>query len=173
MPTVEPFIMDSLSLQLTGGPQGYRVNLKNMEIFGASNFTVKSMKWVLQKSVTKFIAKAICFTYFSLCLSLLLLFVAINLDWAKEIVHLKLVSLFHGLSFGPSIPVQVCYSLFRPVVRVILMPFLMVLWPSSRDKYPQKTRAKKHICTWTAWPWNWMWKKCACTSLKCSKIIAF
>lgn len=39
--------MDSLSLQLTGGPQGYRVNLKNMEIFGASNFTVKNIKYVL------------------------------------------------------------------------------------------------------------------------------
>lgn len=38
--------MDSLSLQLTGGPQGYRVNLKNMEIFGASNFTVKNIKYV-------------------------------------------------------------------------------------------------------------------------------
>lgn len=49
MPSVEPFLMDSLSLQLTGGPQGYRVNLKNMEIFGASNFTVKSMKY--EKSI--------------------------------------------------------------------------------------------------------------------------
>lgn len=47
MPSVEPFLMDSLSLQLTGGPQGYRVNLKNMEIFGASNFTVKSIKYVI------------------------------------------------------------------------------------------------------------------------------
>lgn len=44
MPPVEPFIMDSLSLQLTGGPQGYRVSLKNMEIFGASNYTVKTIK---------------------------------------------------------------------------------------------------------------------------------
>jgi len=44
MPSVEPFLMDSLSLQLTGGPQGYRVNLKNMEIYGASNFTVKTIK---------------------------------------------------------------------------------------------------------------------------------
>lgn len=44
MPPVEPFIMDSLSLQLTGGPQGYRVSLKNMEIFGASNYTVKDIK---------------------------------------------------------------------------------------------------------------------------------
>jgi hypothetical protein len=44
MPSVEPFIMDSLSLQLTDGPQGYRVTLKHMEIFGASNFTVKKLK---------------------------------------------------------------------------------------------------------------------------------
>lgn len=44
MPTIEPFILQELSLQLTGGPQGYRINLKNMEVFGASNFTVKSIK---------------------------------------------------------------------------------------------------------------------------------
>ena len=47
MPTVEPFVMDSLSLQLTDGPQGYHVNLKNMEIFGASNYTVKSIKYLI------------------------------------------------------------------------------------------------------------------------------
>ncbi|XP_058447871.1 uncharacterized protein LOC131428172 [Malaya genurostris] len=44
LPPVEPFVMDQLSLQLTGGPQGYRINLKNMEVFGASNFTVKTIK---------------------------------------------------------------------------------------------------------------------------------
>lgn len=44
MPSVEPFIMDHLQLQLTGGPQGYRVHLRNMEIFGASNFTVEQIK---------------------------------------------------------------------------------------------------------------------------------
>uniref|UniRef100_A0A2M4BYP3 Putative hemolymph juvenile hormone binding protein n=1 Tax=Anopheles marajoara TaxID=58244 RepID=A0A2M4BYP3_9DIPT len=44
LPSVEPFVMDQLSLQLTGGPQGYRINLKNMEVFGASNFTVRSLK---------------------------------------------------------------------------------------------------------------------------------
>lgn len=44
MPSVEPFKMDQLSLQLTGGPQGYRINLKNMEVFGASNFTVRQIK---------------------------------------------------------------------------------------------------------------------------------
>lgn len=46
MPSVEPFIMDQLSLQLTGGPQGYRVVLKTMEIFGASNFTVKNIRFL-------------------------------------------------------------------------------------------------------------------------------
>ncbi|XP_055606960.1 uncharacterized protein LOC129757021 [Uranotaenia lowii] len=46
LPSVEPFVMDQLSLQLTGGPQGYRINLKNMEVFGASNFSVKSIKLV-------------------------------------------------------------------------------------------------------------------------------
>lgn len=45
MPSVEPFTMDSLSLQLTGGPQGYRINLKNLEVLGASNFTVKKIKY--------------------------------------------------------------------------------------------------------------------------------
>lgn len=44
MPSVEPFIMDHLQLQLTGGPQGYRVHLRNMEIFGASNFTLEELK---------------------------------------------------------------------------------------------------------------------------------
>ncbi|CRK87802.1 CLUMA_CG001541, isoform A [Clunio marinus] len=44
MPSTEPFVMDSLSLALTGGPNGYRINLKDMETFGASNFTVKSIK---------------------------------------------------------------------------------------------------------------------------------
>jgi hypothetical protein len=43
MPSVEPFIMDTLSLALTGGPNGYRINLKDMEVFGASNFTVRSI----------------------------------------------------------------------------------------------------------------------------------
>lgn len=44
LPSVEPFKMDSLSLQLTDGPQGYKITLKNMEVFGASNFEVQSMK---------------------------------------------------------------------------------------------------------------------------------
>lgn len=44
MPSTEPFKMDILSLALTGGPNGYRINLKDMEVFGASNFTVKTIK---------------------------------------------------------------------------------------------------------------------------------
>jgi Haemolymph juvenile hormone binding protein (JHBP) len=44
MPSIEPFIMDSLSLQLTGGPQGYRITLKHLEVFGASEYTVKKIK---------------------------------------------------------------------------------------------------------------------------------
>lgn len=44
LPSVEPFKMNSLSLQLTDGPQGYKITLKNMEVFGASDFQVKSMK---------------------------------------------------------------------------------------------------------------------------------
>ena len=36
--------MDTLALQLTEGQQGYKITLKNMEVFGASNFQVKSMK---------------------------------------------------------------------------------------------------------------------------------
>ncbi|XP_013098262.1 protein takeout [Stomoxys calcitrans] len=44
LPSVEPFKMDELGLQLTDGPQGYKITLKNIEVFGASNFAVKSMK---------------------------------------------------------------------------------------------------------------------------------
>ena len=35
--------MDSLSLQLTDGPQGYKITLKNIEVYGASNFQVAKM----------------------------------------------------------------------------------------------------------------------------------
>ncbi|ALC45332.1 CG1124 [Drosophila busckii] len=44
LPAVEPFKMDSLSLQLTDGPQGYKITLKNMDVFGVSNYHIKSMK---------------------------------------------------------------------------------------------------------------------------------
>lgn len=44
MESMEPLIVDHLQLQLTGGAQGYRVHLKHVEIYGASNFTVQSLK---------------------------------------------------------------------------------------------------------------------------------
>lgn len=44
LPTVEPFKMDELSLSLTTGPNGYKVTLSDMDIYGASNFTVSKMK---------------------------------------------------------------------------------------------------------------------------------
>ncbi|CAO1422386.1 unnamed protein product [Diamesa tonsa] len=44
MPSVEPFVIDLLTLQLTGGTNGYRINLRDLETFGASNFTVKRIK---------------------------------------------------------------------------------------------------------------------------------
>ncbi|KAJ9577481.1 hypothetical protein L9F63_005982, partial [Diploptera punctata] len=44
MPSVEPFRMDELSLSLTTGPNGYKVTLRDLDIFGASNFSVKELK---------------------------------------------------------------------------------------------------------------------------------
>lgn len=44
MPSVEPFRMDELSLSLTTGPNGYRVTLRDLDIFGVSNFTVQKLK---------------------------------------------------------------------------------------------------------------------------------
>lgn len=44
LPSVEPFRMEELSLSLTTGPNGYKVTLKDMDIYGASNFTVTKMK---------------------------------------------------------------------------------------------------------------------------------
>ncbi|KAK9888488.1 hypothetical protein WA026_000739 [Henosepilachna vigintioctopunctata] len=44
LPSVEPFRMEELSLSLTTGPNGYKVSLLDIDIFGASNFTVKKMK---------------------------------------------------------------------------------------------------------------------------------
>ncbi|XP_044728085.1 uncharacterized protein LOC123291745, partial [Chrysoperla carnea] len=44
LPSVEPFQMDELSLSLTTGPNGYRVSLTEMDIYGASNFTVTKLK---------------------------------------------------------------------------------------------------------------------------------
>ncbi|XP_062125032.1 uncharacterized protein LOC133838086 [Drosophila sulfurigaster albostrigata] len=44
LPPVEPFKMDSLALQLTEGPQGYKITLKNMDAYGASSYEVKSLQ---------------------------------------------------------------------------------------------------------------------------------
>ncbi|XP_071455444.1 protein takeout [Hetaerina americana] len=44
MPSVEPFRMDELSLSLTSGPNGYRIVLKDLDIYGASNFTVGNLR---------------------------------------------------------------------------------------------------------------------------------
>jgi hypothetical protein len=44
MPSVEPFRMDELSLSLTTGPNGYKVTLRDLDIYGASNFTVTDLK---------------------------------------------------------------------------------------------------------------------------------
>ncbi|XP_056633372.1 uncharacterized protein LOC130442972 [Diorhabda sublineata] len=44
LPSVEPFKMDELTLSLTTGPQGYKVSLKNIDVFGASQFTVENLK---------------------------------------------------------------------------------------------------------------------------------
>lgn len=44
MPSVEPFRMDELSLSLTTGPNGYKVTLRDLDIYGASNFSVSDLK---------------------------------------------------------------------------------------------------------------------------------
>ncbi|XP_045471911.1 uncharacterized protein LOC123678759 isoform X1 [Harmonia axyridis] len=44
LPSVEPFRMDELSLSLTTGPNGYKVSLLDIDIFGASNFSVKKLR---------------------------------------------------------------------------------------------------------------------------------
>ncbi|KAJ8979366.1 hypothetical protein NQ317_002955 [Molorchus minor] len=44
LPSVEPFVMEELSLSLTTGPNGYKVSLKDIDVFGASNFTVPKLK---------------------------------------------------------------------------------------------------------------------------------
>ncbi|XP_015109302.1 uncharacterized protein LOC107036082 [Diachasma alloeum] len=44
LPSVEPFKMDELTLSLTGGINGYRVQLRELFVKGASNFTVMDIK---------------------------------------------------------------------------------------------------------------------------------
>lgn len=43
-PGIEPFVIDELSLSLTSGPNGYKIILKNLEAFGASNYTIDYLK---------------------------------------------------------------------------------------------------------------------------------
>ncbi|GLG98428.1 Protein takeout, partial [Gryllus bimaculatus] len=43
LPPVEPFRLEELSLALSSGPGGYRVTLRDLDIFGASNFTVQRL----------------------------------------------------------------------------------------------------------------------------------
>lgn len=44
LPSVEPFQMDSLSLSLTHGPNGYKITLREIDMFGLSNFTITKLK---------------------------------------------------------------------------------------------------------------------------------
>ncbi|KAL3282186.1 hypothetical protein HHI36_005380 [Cryptolaemus montrouzieri] len=44
LPSVEPFRMEELSLSLTTGPNGYKVSLRDIDIYGASNFSVQKLK---------------------------------------------------------------------------------------------------------------------------------
>nr|CAD7410880.1 unnamed protein product [Timema cristinae] len=44
LPSVEPFRMDELSLSLTTGPNGYKITLRDIDIYNLSNFTVSKLK---------------------------------------------------------------------------------------------------------------------------------
>ncbi|XP_065203827.1 uncharacterized protein Jhbp1 [Planococcus citri] len=44
LPAVEPFKIDSLSLALTNGPNGYKITLRDIDAFGASNFQISKIK---------------------------------------------------------------------------------------------------------------------------------
>lgn len=44
LPSVEPFRMDELTLSLTGGTNGYKVQLRELFVRGASNYTVDDIK---------------------------------------------------------------------------------------------------------------------------------
>ncbi|XP_026673224.1 circadian clock-controlled protein [Ceratina calcarata] len=44
LPSVEPFRMDELTLSLTGGINGYKVQLRELFVKGASNYTVDDIK---------------------------------------------------------------------------------------------------------------------------------
>ncbi|XP_077288447.1 juvenile hormone binding protein 1 [Arctopsyche grandis] len=44
MPTIEPFTMEELVLSLSTGPTGYKIALRNLDVFGASNYTISKLK---------------------------------------------------------------------------------------------------------------------------------
>ncbi|XP_071555941.1 protein takeout [Temnothorax nylanderi] len=44
LPSVEPFRMDELSLSLTGGTNGYKIQLRDLYVKGASNYSVEDIK---------------------------------------------------------------------------------------------------------------------------------
>ncbi|KAK7601690.1 hypothetical protein V9T40_009131 [Parthenolecanium corni] len=44
LPKIEPFKIDSLSLALTTGPNGYKITLKDIDAYGASNFSISKIK---------------------------------------------------------------------------------------------------------------------------------
>lgn len=44
LPNVEPFKIDSLSLALTNGPNGYKITLRDIDAYGASNFMISKIK---------------------------------------------------------------------------------------------------------------------------------
>jgi len=41
LPPVEPFRMDSLSLAITGGSNGYKITLRDIDLYGISNFSIQ------------------------------------------------------------------------------------------------------------------------------------
>ncbi|XP_050443657.1 uncharacterized protein LOC126847461 [Adelges cooleyi] len=43
LPPVEPFRMDSLSLAITGGSNGYKITLRDIDLYGASNFSIQKI----------------------------------------------------------------------------------------------------------------------------------
>jgi Haemolymph juvenile hormone binding protein (JHBP) len=52
LPKVEPFLMDELSLSLSTGPKGYKITLKDLEIYGATNFTLRKIKYTFDTFIT-------------------------------------------------------------------------------------------------------------------------
>jgi len=43
LPPVEPFRMDTLGLAITGGSNGYKITLRDIDLFGASNFSIQKI----------------------------------------------------------------------------------------------------------------------------------